>query len=337
VYPYFALRSLTPIRRQRNEVLAYSADLLAYATTADSSLIWGRWMRWFVKPEGGLFPGLTAAVLGIAGIATTSKTRRAAASSGAWFFVVAMGVAIWLSVGPRIRACGYWVADAGIYGILHAVVPGFAGLRVPARYGMIAGLFLAIVAGVGAAAMIRQRWWRRWLAVPLSAFIVAEGMAVPFRMTRLPRAPGIYTAVAALPTNAVLLELPFGDVALELRYTYFSRLHWRRIVNGYSGFFPKSYDAHLRWFASPWMHPRQAWAMLRSAGVTHVIVHDDGYPPADAARVRAWLDEHGAWLVAQNGHDGIYRVPPATPAGRASGSVAAMGPRVRHRTVRVSP
>jgi hypothetical protein len=128
-------------------------------------------------------------------------------------------------------------------------------------------------------------------------------------MTELPRAPGIYSAVAALPADAVLLELPIGDIALELRYTYFSSLHWRRLLNGYSGFFPASYERHLHWFARPWMHPREAWAKLREAGVTHVILHDAGYPPGDAARTRAWLDEHGATLLAQNGSDAIYRIP----------------------------
>ena len=42
------------------------------------------------------------------------------------------------------------VSGFGLYGLLYEYVPGFNGVRVPARYAMIAGLFLAILAGYGA-------------------------------------------------------------------------------------------------------------------------------------------------------------------------------------------
>ena len=44
------------------------------------------------------------------------------------------------------------VSGFGLYGVLYDYVPGFNGVRVPARYAMIAGLFLAVLAGYGFAA-----------------------------------------------------------------------------------------------------------------------------------------------------------------------------------------
>lgn len=55
---------------------------------------------------------------------------------------VATILAMWLSLGPG--------PDTGLYRALYDYVPGFNGVRVPARYAMIAGLFLAILAGFGA-------------------------------------------------------------------------------------------------------------------------------------------------------------------------------------------
>ena len=50
---------------------------------------------------------------------------------------------MWLSLGPLPNAGGSRVSGFGLYGVLYDYVPGFNGVRVPARYAMIAGLFLA--------------------------------------------------------------------------------------------------------------------------------------------------------------------------------------------------
>src|SRR5262245_17461278 len=55
-----------------------------------------------------------------------------------------------LALGPTIRSLGRPLMD-GPYAILYAWLPGFDGLRVPARFAMLAALFLALLAGFGAA------------------------------------------------------------------------------------------------------------------------------------------------------------------------------------------
>ena len=50
-------------------------------------------------------------------------------------------------------------------------------------------------------------------------------------------------------------------------------VHWRPMLNGYSGFLPRSYVTHyerLRSFPDP-----ASIAYLREIGVTHVAVHTD--------------------------------------------------------------
>ncbi|MDP2055459.1 MAG: hypothetical protein Q8L75_17605, partial [Acidobacteriota bacterium] len=71
-----------------------------------------------------------------------------------FFFAVATILAIWLSLGPAPSAGDARVSGFGIYSALYHYVPGFDGVRVPARYAMIAGLFLAVLAGYGVAALV---------------------------------------------------------------------------------------------------------------------------------------------------------------------------------------
>ncbi|MGE0865194.1 MAG: hypothetical protein AB7P34_14960 [Vicinamibacterales bacterium] len=74
-----------------------------------------------------------------------------------FFFAAATLLAIWLSLGPAPSAGDARVSGLGIYSALYNYVPGFNGVRVPARYAMIAGLFLSVMAGYGVAALVRLR------------------------------------------------------------------------------------------------------------------------------------------------------------------------------------
>ena len=63
------------------------------------------------------------------------------------FALAATILAMWLSLGPLPNAGEARISGFGLYSLLYEYVPGFNGVRVPARYAMIAGLFLAIWPG----------------------------------------------------------------------------------------------------------------------------------------------------------------------------------------------
>ena len=109
------------------------------------------------------------------------------------FFAVATVLAMWLSLGPVPKVGDALVSGFGLYGVLYEYVPGFNGVRVPARYAMIAGLFLAVMAGYGVAAIIRAAIVRAAIVrragtlVPAAVAVIAlliliEGVAVPLPM-----------------------------------------------------------------------------------------------------------------------------------------------------------
>ena len=222
------------------------------------------------------------------------------------FFLAATVLAIWLSLGPFPNAGEAPVSGMGIYAALYDYVPGFNGVRVPARYAMIAGLFLAVLAGYGA----------RFLTVHFSVFVLvcalvlAEGVAIPFEINRTwnmheatppPRvmpyaqAPPVYARIATLPAGSAITEFPFGDMAWEIRYVYYAAAHWRPISNGYSGGFPPRYQERVARLQRISADPDAAWQALRDTGSTHVVVHRNAFAnPANADMVESWLKAHGA-------------------------------------------
>ena len=65
------------------------------------------------------------------------------------FLALALTVlAMWLSLGPIPKAGDSLVSGFGLYNVLYDYVPGFNGVRAPARYAMIAGMYLAVLASM---------------------------------------------------------------------------------------------------------------------------------------------------------------------------------------------
>src|SRR4029077_15035763 len=95
-----------------------------------------------------------------------------------------------------------------------------------------------------------------------------------------PQPPPIYASISADP-SAVLAEFPMPTVPLgyyfDTRYLYFSTFHWHPMVNGNSGYFPKSYEEMTereRDFPS-----EAAIDYLRSRGVDYFTVHGAFFEP----------------------------------------------------------
>ena len=231
-------------------------------------------------------------------------------------------MAIWLSLGPIPKAGDSLVSGLGLYKAFYDHVPGFNGVRVPARYAMIAGLFLAITVGFGAAylfgaesvstkrARVSGAPSRTACFVALAVLILIEGAAIPLQMNHtwnqneaMPparvmtysEAPAVYQRVAALPAGTAITEFPFGDGAWEIRYVYYAAAHWKPITNGYSGNFPPSYTARVAKLQRVSSDPEAAWQSLKDSGSTHAIVHRHAFAKsADAETIETWLRAHGA-------------------------------------------
>ncbi|MFB3853916.1 MAG: hypothetical protein ACE148_08850 [Vicinamibacterales bacterium] len=274
---------------------------------------------------------LVAALAGVALLAFSPASRR-------WlraiiervpsaFFLPASLAAVWLSFGPTIESMGLVVSRETAYAWLYHNVPGFDGLRVPARYAMLAVMFLVVPAGTGLSCLLRRGNPATLLAA--SFLVLADGAAFPVAIHPATRdsvgseaaarhAPRLYRFIERLPDDAVIVEFPFGEPRDEVRYVYYSTLHWRPILNGYSGIFPPSYVERLAALRHPMVDPELAWRELRKAGATHAIVHESMFSQTgEGAEVSEWLLESGAREAAAIGSERVFALP---FAGSESGS-----------------
>jgi hypothetical protein len=278
----------------------------------------------FTSLYRGVF--LTAA-LGAARLAASARARgvaRELAGSPIAGLALVTLFALLMSLGPRIEARGRVVEDQTLYGLFYDVVPGFDGLRVPARFAMIAALGLAALAGYGAAWIARARYgavfaalaaiaiaaesWAPPIALNVNSTDYRQAGLVPLPDTLPPIAefPAVYRFAATLPAASAIVELPFGEVAFETRYMYFSTRHWRPLVNGYSGGAPVAYGLWVERFKEILRSPDSAWAALRETRATHLVVHEGSYAGDRGARISAWARDHGAREVAAFDRDRVF-------------------------------
>jgi hypothetical protein len=156
------------------------------------------------------------------------------------FYVLATGVMYLLCFGPRPRFRGEPFLEHAPYGWLMAL-PGYDAVRVPARFATLATLCLSVVAGLAFARFTRRSRW--FVRAPLAAVVVAGILTDSWiGEMPLPALPARLQALESLPAGTAVLELPLGETEEDTAAMYRGMYHRRPVVNGYSGFFPRSYD-----------------------------------------------------------------------------------------------
>jgi hypothetical protein len=121
--------------------------------------------------------------------------------------------------------------------------------------------------------------------------------------------PEVYQFVARLPASAILIELPIGEPAFDVRYMFYSTRHWRRLVNGYSGGAPQDYGMLTESLKDVDTRPERAWQSIVQSTATHAIVHEGSYVNDGGRRLSAWLRGRGASEVAAFGSDKVFALP----------------------------
>lgn len=163
------------------------------------------------------------------------------------------------------------------YRWLHQYMPGFKGLRVPARFSVVFGMTLAVLAGYGVARLTRRRnqavsWALASVVLGTTLFEVRPELEL-HRMWLKPSP--VYNRLRNVQ-NVVLLDMPmpreFFELPIEFRSMYQSTFHWYPIVNGASGHYPQSYWQMMRRMGE--FPGDGAIGYLRERGVTHFTVHE---------------------------------------------------------------
>jgi hypothetical protein len=299
-------------------------DLRLYAATAPRNLLYG--------PIGGEvrrqqraahFVGFAAMALAALAVATCRRGGEPAAAllpARVWV-PAAAGLALLLVLFSLGRDMHAWDVPLGPgpYRLLHAFVPGFAFVRIPERFALLAMGFVALLAGRGLH-VVEAAGWRR-AALALAALVPLEHLSRLPQHERVPVGrglPAVYGWAAANEVHA-LAEVPIHGEALVRKETleeYFSIAHGRRVIHGYVSY-PPLVTRLLRRLAAEFPADVTLQA-FRAIGVDTVIVHHGRPAGVDLQEKLRWAPPpvDRARALAQARLDLFARLPPAAASGR---------------------
>lgn len=207
------------------------------------------------------------------------------------------------------------------YQFLYRWIPGFGSLRAIPRIHVMFMVALAILAAQGMTHVLVSvsGTRRRMLAVALPVLIVLEYIGAPLPVVAAPRPdefPAAHRWLAQQDDDLVFMEYPLriSDNILRL---YYSTRHWRRMVNGFSGFIPPLY----RELASKGRFFPNASAVkdLQDLGVDLLLVDTRRFREQRRLRIESNLDGHQALeQIANLNGTVVYRIDPHPAAAQAA-------------------
>lgn len=197
--------------------------------------------------ERELFPGTsTLALAAIGSIPPLGAPSMAAIVAGALTFDWSLGL------------------NGLTYDELYALSPVYRGMRMTARFSVIVGMALVLLATAGTSRLLRRVKRpnvRAAACAGLSLIVLADLRMDPGVSDYHHGIPPIYAAVTP---EMVLAELPPDP---QIDYMYFSTFHWARLAGGYSGF-PR-YSSSLMDGWKAWPSPASI-EFFKKAGATHL-------------------------------------------------------------------
>jgi hypothetical protein len=303
--PYHRAATEQGMVRSLASVAEYSATARGYLAAA-GRIHMATWSgRFFKDPVDSFFPGVVVIVL--AGAAIVLVFRRDAErdrtlSRRRVLMLMAIAIAGFvLSLGTATP----------VYAWVYQVFPPMRGLRAAARFGNLFLFAMALLAGIGLAAVRRSSRPRAAAALGVAAIVLAnaEALRAPFEYRQFTGIPRLYSLLADEP-HVVLAEVPFYPrqaVFENAEYVVNSTAHWRPLMNGYSGYTPASYVEYADVF---WYFPRDyAIDAMKRAGVTHVMMHTERFG-REASDVLAALEKRRDFELMGVGARGLrlYRL-----------------------------
>jgi hypothetical protein len=278
VLPYLAMYMLNRNNlgdRTDHDVRLFSATLWNYLATPEENIVHGSWSAAFGQNERRLFPGFVALGLAAFGFSRLGPRRITLIVVGLTGFLISLGL------------------NTPLYEMMRAVLFTYRGLRAPARASIL--LFLVIGAFVAYGwARIEPAFKRRaGLAAVIAAIALLFEYSTVMRYWYVasPEPPAVYRWLATQP-RSVVIELPVTtsdklNLVPDGIYMFRSTSHWQPILNGYSGFFPKSYLElldRMRTFPAD-----DSIDYLKQRGVDLIVLHGSLMDPDAFGKITATL------------------------------------------------
>lgn len=272
VFPYTRpyvenARELGP--RDLEDIRVLSATAWSYLCSPSQNLLWGWTADRYGHMETRLFPGLVAIALATVGLSAPSRRQ----------------VAIWVGVCAAAVALSFGL-NGPVYRFLYNHIWALGAFRAPSRFGILVMCAVAVLAAYGMSILERRavnRSARVAFTFGFTVLLMLECWSAPMVLVGVkPGVPDVYKVLRTMP-QGVVLELPIPKLDnlpfYDPEFEFWSTLHWRPIVNGYSGHFPPMYAETIVKMAN--FPDSLSVGRLRQLGVRQIIVHESLYAPTE--------------------------------------------------------
>lgn len=275
IQPLLSIRSdLVP--RLPEDAQGYSARAVSFLATPEANRVYGRYLGVFGSGELRLFPGVAAVSLALGAFVRPRRT--------AVMYLVVLTIAVLGSLGT----------NAPFFKLMRGAVELVTMLRVPARFFAVALCALAVLAAIGTASLLATlRGPRtRLLAASLIAAVMLMEYTTAVDLQRVRTEPAPFHRWLARQPHGPVIEFPMPRPARlpgpEPERQYLSVFHWQPLMNGYSGYYPRSYVRLLE-FVAPF--PRGGWIeIVLNRGARYIVLHEREIPRDDLDEVLRRLE-----------------------------------------------
>jgi hypothetical protein len=235
--------------------------------------------------------------LGVAPVALAALAlvrRRSGAATWGGLFLGAMV----LAAGAELTLGGRALDGPLLPFAILERIPGLRLMRVANRFTIVAGLALAVLAGLGWSAM-RARSNRKFLA--LSLLILIDYLWVPYPLQRVEH-PAFYARLAASSDRRAVLHVPFNSTPETVHNMLAQTAHDRPIAGGYLSTTPPEAERFIREEPAlaqlEGLRPRLRRTIdvdrLAELGFGTIVLHKDprGFAPPVSA-IKGWRRRRG--------------------------------------------
>lgn len=172
------------------------------------------------------------------------------------------------------------------YLIFYYIVPGFKGIRNSGRWEMLFILLAAPIIAVFLSKVLKNVDLKVKSVLILSLALVAIlEFNFPIDYHPVPQKkdfPKVYSYLSTTPKSTVIIEMPVYNYNVfpysnqELWREYYSTAHFRRTVNGASGFSPPPWQETVNYLLA-FFPSEESIDKLKKMGVNKIIVHKSEY------------------------------------------------------------
>lgn len=172
------------------------------------------------------------------------------------------------------------------YILFYYLLPGFQGFRNSARWEMVFILAMAIAIALVLHQILKKYspLKQRIIYMFLFVTVIAE-FNFPMQFVPMPQReafPKLYSWLQTIPEDAAIIHLPIYNwgwwpyTQEELWREYYGTLHFRKTVNGYTGFSPPPWQKIVTDVTANFPSDHSV-NELKQLGVQYIIVHTDEY------------------------------------------------------------